>query len=146
MDGINTWAVGVVGYSAGIVDWTMEMVANMDRRTRKILAMNGCLHTRSHVARLYLPRKEEGRGLIGIEECVRRESKSLHGYLRESTEWMLQAALKEKLMVEEESLQDYERRKRDEKVKNWMEKALHGVFAQQISDEAGEESWRWLRN
>ena len=60
----------------------MEEVANMDRRTRKILAMNGCLHTRSNVARLYLPRKEGGRGLISIEECVRRESKSFHGYLR----------------------------------------------------------------
>ena len=89
----------------------------MDRRTRKILAMNGCLHTRSNIARLFLPRKEGRRGLIGIEECVSRESKSLHGYLR-STEWMLQAALKEKVIVEEESLQDYERRKKDEKVKN----------------------------
>ena len=56
IDGINTWAVGVVRYSAGIVDWTMEEVANKDRRTRKILAMNGCLHTRSNVARLYLPK------------------------------------------------------------------------------------------
>ena len=146
IDGIYTWAVGVVRYSAGIVDWTMEEVANMERTTRKILAMNGCLHTRSDVARPYLPRKEGGRGLIGIEECVRRESKSLHGYLRESTEWMLQAALKEKVIVEEESLQDYERRRKDEKVKNWKEKALHGAFVQQISDEAGEESWRWLRN
>ena len=70
IDGINTWAVGVVCYSVGIVDWTMEEVANMDGRTRKILAMNGCLHTRSNVARLYLPRKEGGRGLIGIEECA----------------------------------------------------------------------------
>ena len=96
IDGINTWAVGVVRYSAGIVDWTMEEVANMDRRTRQILAMICCLHTRSNVTRLYLPRKEEGRGLISIEECLRRESKSLHGCLRESTEWMLQAALKEK--------------------------------------------------
>ena len=112
----------------------------------KILAMNGCLHTRSNVARLYLPRKEGGRGLIGIEECVRRESKSLHGYLRESTEWMLRAALKEKVIVEEESLQDYEKRRKEEKVKNWKEKALHGEFVQQISGEAGEESWRWLRN
>ena len=118
IDCINTWAVGVVRYSAGIADWTMGEVANMDRRTRKILAMNGCLQTRSNVARLYLPRKQGGRGLIGIEECVRRESKSLHGYLRESTEWMLQAALKEKVIVEEESLQDYERRRKDEKVKN----------------------------
>ena len=54
--GINTWAVGVL--------------TSMDRRIRKILAMNGCLHTRSNVARLYLPRKGGGRGLIGIEECV----------------------------------------------------------------------------
>ena len=66
IDGINPWAVGVVRYSAGIEDWTMEEVANMDRRTRKILAMNGCLCTRSNGARLYLPRKEGGRGLIGI--------------------------------------------------------------------------------
>ena len=86
ISGINTWVVGVVCYSAGIVDWTMEEVANMDRRTRKILATNDCLHIRSNVVRLYLPRKEGRRGLIGIEECVRRESKSLHGYLRESTE------------------------------------------------------------
>ena len=117
--GINTWAVGVLRYSAGIVDWTMEEVASMDRKTRKILSMNSCLHTRSNVGRLYLPRKEGGRGLVGIEECVKRESKSLHGYLRESTEWMLQAALKEKVIVEEEILQDYERRRKEEKVKNW---------------------------
>ena len=76
VDGINTLAVGVVHYSAGIVDWTMEEVANMDRRSRKILAMNGCLHTRSNVARLYPPRKEGGRGLFGIKECARRENKS----------------------------------------------------------------------
>ena len=144
--GINTWAVGVVRYSAGMVDWTMEEMASMDRRTRKILAMNGCLHTRSNVARLYLPRKEGGRGLIGIEECVRKERKSLYGYLRESTEWMLQAAMKEKVIVEEENLQDYERRIKEEKVKSWKEKALHGEFVQQTTDVAGEESWRWLRN
>ena len=144
--GINTWAVSVVRYSAGIVDWTTEEVASMDRKTRKILAMNGCLHTRSNVARLYLPRKEGGRGMIGIEECVKREGKSLHGYLSESTEWMLQAALKEKIIVEEDSLQDYERRKKEEEVKNWKEKTLYGEFIQQISDEAGEEFWRLLRN
>lgn len=73
--GISTWAVGIVHYSARIVDWTMEEVANMDRRTRKILAMSGCLHTKSNVVRLYLPRKEGGRGLIGIKGWVRRESK-----------------------------------------------------------------------
>ena len=50
---------------------------------------------------------------------------------------MLQTALKEKVIVEEESLQGYERRRKDEKVINWKEKALHGALVQQISDEAG---------
>ena len=53
----------------------MEEMASMDRRTWNVLAMNGCLPTRSDVARLYLLRKEEGRGLIGIEECVGEEKK-----------------------------------------------------------------------
>ena len=66
-----------------------------------------------------------------MEDCVRGESKSLHGFLREITEWMLQAALKEKVIVKKESLQDYERRRKDEKVKNWKLKALHGTFVQQ---------------
>ena len=82
-----------------------------------------------------------GSRLIGIDECVRKQRKSLYGYLRESTEWILQAALKENVIVEEESLQDYERTRKDEKVNNWKEKALHGAFVQQISDEAREESW-----
>ena len=43
-------------------------------------------------------------------------------------------------------MQDYERRRKEEKVKNWKEKTLHGEFIQQISNVAGEESWRWLRN
>ena len=76
--------------------------------------MNGCLHTRSNVAQLYLLRKEGERGLIGTEECVRKERKSLYGYLRENTECMLQAALKEKVVVEEENLQDFEGDKRRE--------------------------------
>ena len=89
ISGINAWAVSVLCYSAGIVDWTVEELVSMDRRTRKILAMDGCMHTRSNIARLYLPRKEGGRGLISTEECVKKESKSLHGHLRETTEWML---------------------------------------------------------
>ena len=146
INGINAWAVSVIRYSAGIVDWTVEELVTMDRRTRKILAMNGCMHTRSNVARLYLPRKEGGRGLISIEECVNKESKSLHGYLRETTEWMLQAALKEKLLNEQENLQDYQNRRHEEKIRNWKEKDLHGEFVRQTADVAGEDSWRWLRN
>ena len=66
--------------SAGIVDWTVEDVLGMDRKTRATW-----IEKLEHVARLYLPRKGGGRELIGIEECVKKESKSLHGYLTNST-------------------------------------------------------------
>ena len=124
ISGINTWAVSVLRYSAGIVDWTVEELVSMDRRTRKSLAMTGCMHTRSNVARLYLPRKEGGRGLISIEEFVVEESKSLHGYLGETIEWMLQAALNGKVLDKEENLQDYKKRRQEETNRDWKEKAL----------------------
>ena len=84
---------GVVLYNAVIVDCTVEEVVSMDRKT---------LHTRSNVARLYLPIKEAKRGLIGVEECVKEKCKSLHGYRRNSTEWMLRIVLKEKVLVRRE--------------------------------------------
>ena len=60
----------------------MEDLVSMDRRTRKILAMNGCMHARSNVARLYLSRKAGGKGLISVEECVKKETKSPYDYAK----------------------------------------------------------------
>ena len=57
ISGIKAWAVDVVRCSAGTMDWGVEERASRDRKTRKILAMKCCLHSRSNVARLYLPRK-----------------------------------------------------------------------------------------
>ena len=65
--------------------------------------------------------------------------------LRKTTEWM-QAALKEKVLDEEENLREYQKSRQEEKIRNWREKALHGDFVRQTADVAGEDSWRWLRN
>ena len=51
----------------------MEEVVSMDRKTRKILPANGCLHTRSNVARLYLPRKEGKRFRVNLGVYKGRE-------------------------------------------------------------------------
>ena len=48
--------------------------------------INRCLHSRSNVARLYVPRKQGGGGLIIIEECVMKEKKSLQNHLMNSEE------------------------------------------------------------
>ena len=45
------------------------------------------------------------------------------------------------MFSEEANLRDYKRRRKEEKLSNWREKALQGEFAWQTSDVAGKESW-----
>ena len=124
--GINSWAV----YGAGIVQWTQEKLANLDWQTRKFMSMNGGFHIRSNVARLYLPRKEGGRGLIRVAECCEKENRSLNDYLTESQERMLKAACEEKVCTETtESLGDYRERLYEGRVRVRKDKPLHGAFA-----------------
>ena len=63
ISGINAWAASAARYSASVMDWTVEEVVNMERKTRRILAINGCLHTGSNVARLYRS-AEKGRDWV----------------------------------------------------------------------------------
>ena len=42
----------------------------IDRKARKLFTIYGALHHKLDVDRLYTPRKEVGRGLISIEDCV----------------------------------------------------------------------------
>ena len=52
--------------------------------------MYGALHPKSNVERLYIPRKEGGRGLISIEDCVELAIKGLEVYVHESKERLIQ--------------------------------------------------------
>ena len=53
----------------------------MDRKTRKLLTVYRCMHPQADVDRLYWKRKEGGRGLINIEDCITVEENSLGYYI-----------------------------------------------------------------
>ena len=89
--GINAWAVSVVRYSAGILDWNKGELKEMDKKTRHILTMFGVFHEKSSVPRLYVKRKDGGRGLISVMDCVREEELGLSAYVSQSDEWMMKA-------------------------------------------------------
>ena len=62
---VNTWAVAILRYSAGIVEWRSDdELKELDRKTRKMMKMHGALHPKSDVDRLYLQKQKGGRGLI----------------------------------------------------------------------------------
>ena len=70
---INTWAVALLRYGAGIINWKVDELKKMDRTTGKTLTMYGALDPKNDIDRLYLKRKHGGRSLISFEMCVRSE-------------------------------------------------------------------------
>ena len=79
--GINTWAVPLVRYSGPFLKWTREELKQMDQRTRKVMTMHKALHPRDDVDRLYVYRKEGGRGLASIEDTVDSSIQRLEDYI-----------------------------------------------------------------
>ena len=83
---VNTWAVSLLRYSAAFVSWRKSELQAIDRKTRKLFTIYGELHPKSDVGRLYIPRKEAGRGLISIEDCVELAIRGLEVYVHGSEE------------------------------------------------------------
>ena len=91
---INTLAVPVVTYSFGIINWQLNDIKRMDVKTRKLFTINRMHHPKADVDRLYLPRKQGGRGLSQLELSFKISSISLNEYLRINNDWMLKLVLK----------------------------------------------------
>ena len=70
---LNTWAVSILRYGAGILKCNKNELQEMDRKTRTFMTLNKELHPRNDGGRLYVSRKNGGRGLIGCENSVKSE-------------------------------------------------------------------------
>ena len=88
---INTWAVAIFRYGAGIIQWTASELKDLDRKSRKTMTIYGGLHPKSDVDRLYVKRKEGGRDLISVERCIREEESSLGFYVANLEENLIRA-------------------------------------------------------
>ena len=73
------------------MSWRKSELQAIDRKTRKLFTMYGALHPKSE-GRLCIPRKEGGRGLISIEDCVELAIRGLEVYVYGSEERLIQAA------------------------------------------------------
>ena len=78
---INTWAESLVRYSGPFLKWTREELKQMDQRTRKLMTMHKALHPRDDVDRLYVSRKEGGKGLASTEDNVDASIQRLEDYI-----------------------------------------------------------------
>ena len=83
----------------------------------------GALHPKSDVDRLYIPRKEGGRGLISIKDCVELAIRGLEVYVHGCEERLIQAARGDKIDgLEAASV--LKRSKSEKRLEDWEEKVL----------------------
>ena len=105
----------------------------------------GALHPKSDVDRLYVPRKEGGRGLISIEDCVELAIRDLEVYVYRSEERLTQAARGDKIDgLEAASV--LKRPKKEKRLEDWEEKVLHGQYLRQTKKVRIDQCWFWLQN
>ena len=67
------------------------------------MTMYGELHPESHIDRLYVKRKEGGRGLISLEQCIREEN-SLGFYVANLEENFIEGILTAEAINTKESI------------------------------------------
>ena len=71
---LNSYALPLLRYSAGIIGWTQTELDDVDRKSRKLLTIYNGLHPKADIHRLYIPRKYGGRGLLNVKQMVAVET------------------------------------------------------------------------
>ena len=141
INAINTRAVAIIRYGAGIIKWKKEELRNIDRKTRKLMNMHRALHPQADVDRLYIKRAEGGRGMISVEDCVEIETNSLHQYIIESKEKLLKSVKDEGILGEGMSKEDVAEKRKNQ----YKEKPLHGQYVRSTEEIRDDKSWNWLK-
>ncbi|CAH2099489.1 unnamed protein product [Euphydryas editha] len=167
--GINTYAIPVLLYSFGIINYKSNDLKYLDIKTRKLLAIKKAHQQKAEVERLYLPITEGGRGLINIENIYKTHILKYKQYLKQENDHLIQAIVQHDTQNDKYSIiqeaQEIERELRlpqgniytDNEIKEaikmkqnkaWRDKQLHGQFPKKVLDQANidiELSFKWLK-
>eukprot|EP00116_Pleurobrachia_bachei_P000806 sb/3461068/ len=148
---INTWAIPVIRYGAGILDWTATEAKGLDMMTRKILR-RGFIKSNSDIDRLYVSRKLGGRGLQRIEDVIVKEETGLVSFFSNSTDTKIRALhtamVKEDIIlnIPPENAEALKERLEGQLIDNWKGKPLQPAkdFVDLLPPTLGLRSWAWL--
>ena len=140
VQGVNTWAVSLLRYSAVFVSWRESELQAIDRKTTKLFTIYGALHPKSDVDRLYIPRKEVGRVLISIEDSVELALGGLEVYVHGSEKRLIQAARGDKIDGLE-AASALKRSKKEKRLEDWEDKVLHGQYLRQTKEIRSDRCW-----
>ena len=117
----------MIRYTAGIVEWTIAELEDLDRKTRKLMTAHRTLHPQSDIDRLYFPRRTGGRGFLQIRQTVEEEIRNLCEYIS-STQSALKEVITKGLLTVEDTKKEYKRKEMRNHQERWQNKALNGQY------------------
>ena len=137
--GINTWTVPLVRYSGPFLKWTRDELRHMDQRTRKLMTMHKALHPRDDVDRLYVTRKEGGKGLASIEDSVDTSiQRRLEDYIEKHERGLITA-------IRNNTDNTIDNRMTTTRKQKWEGKQFNGRFKRLINNISHDKTRTWLR-
>uniref|UniRef100_A0A336M9S3 CSON013850 protein n=1 Tax=Culicoides sonorensis TaxID=179676 RepID=A0A336M9S3_CULSO len=148
---INSWAIPVLTYSFGIVKWSNSDLEALDRTTRRMLKKFRCLHPNSSIIRLYLPRKEGGRGLLNINKMCKKQVEKMKINLTRSTDRIITSISRSDKNFTPLNLQapiiTNTSTTIQENVQSWKAMQLHGRYPTSLENTLVDKksSLQWLK-
>ena len=110
----------------------------MDQRTRKLMTMHKALHSRDDIDRLYVSRKEGGRGFASIEDIIDASLQQLKNYIEKHEGGQITASSNDTDNTKTKRITITRKQK-------WEEKQLYECFKWLISNISHDKTWTWLR-
>ncbi|KAL1448095.1 hypothetical protein WDU94_012293 [Cyamophila willieti] len=136
---INSWAIASLSYTYGILKWSQTDLETLDRLTRTTMTKHRVHHPRACVERLYVPRRNGGRGLLNIQKLHNAQVIKMKNYFNNSDNPMHEI-LKNNNFDYLALKQDHEERFSNnneyvnQAVDTWKKKTLHGKYPQLLDE------------
>ncbi|XP_052756188.1 uncharacterized protein LOC128201893 [Galleria mellonella] len=150
---INTYAIPVLTYSFGIINWTKTDLKNLQRIINTTLTTHRKHHPKSCIQRLTLPRHEGGRGISDITNLhnkqitnlrnyfyTRAVNSNLHKVIIETDMRLTPLNLRDRTTQGNEKITDNK-----DKILTWQQKSLHGRHQKDLQqhhvDKKASNAW-----
>jgi hypothetical protein len=136
---INSWVVGSLSYTYGLLKWSQTDLEALDRQTRTTMTKYRMHHPRACTERLYLPRRKGGRGLLNIQKLHNSQVTKLQKYFNRS-DLNIHSIITSHNFEYTALKETYEERFSDntrfvnQAIESWKNKSLHGKYPQLIDE------------
>ena len=100
--------------------------------------MHKALHPRDDIDRLYVTRKEEGRGLASIEDSVDASIQRFEDYIQKHEGGLITA-------IRNDTDNTMDNRMTITRKQKWEGKQIYGRFKRLINNISHDKTWTWLR-